>query len=76
MINSAQENSTLSVSQALDRVLEILRGSELYSPYLTPQMKDEDPMATEFVGGLMSVRITTEFVGRLMSVRITRNPWM
>ena len=35
--------------------MEILRTSELYSPYLTQQMKDEDPMTSDLVGGLVSV---------------------
>lgn len=38
--------------QALDRVLDILRSSELYSPHL--KMK-EDPVTNDLVGGLMTV---------------------
>lgn len=55
IINAAQENSPITVVQALDRVLEILRTSELYSPYLSQQLRaDEDPMTTDLVGGIMS----------------------
>lgn len=55
IINAAQENSPITVVQALDKVLDILRTSELYSPYFTQQMKEEDQMTSDLVGGLMSV---------------------
>ncbi|XP_069819122.1 high affinity cAMP-specific and IBMX-insensitive 3',5'-cyclic phosphodiesterase 8B isoform X3 [Dendropsophus ebraccatus] len=52
IINAAQENSPVTVAEALDRVLEILRTTELYSPQLGT--KDEDPHTSDLVGGLMS----------------------
>ncbi|KAJ6669815.1 hypothetical protein lerEdw1_000364 [Lerista edwardsae] len=52
IINSAQENSPVTVAEALDRVLEILRTTELYSPQLGT--KDEDPHTSDLVGGLMT----------------------
>ncbi|XP_015220404.2 high affinity cAMP-specific and IBMX-insensitive 3',5'-cyclic phosphodiesterase 8B isoform X2 [Lepisosteus oculatus] len=52
IINSAQENSPVTVAEALDRVLEILRTTELYSPQLGS--KDDDPHTNDLVGGLMS----------------------
>ncbi|XP_029431727.1 high affinity cAMP-specific and IBMX-insensitive 3',5'-cyclic phosphodiesterase 8A isoform X2 [Rhinatrema bivittatum] len=52
IINAAQENSPMPVAEALDRVLEILRTTELYSPQLGT--KDEDPHTSNLVGGLMS----------------------
>ncbi|XP_030048151.1 high affinity cAMP-specific and IBMX-insensitive 3',5'-cyclic phosphodiesterase 8B isoform X2 [Microcaecilia unicolor] len=52
IINAAQENSSVTVAEALDRVLEILRTTELYSPQLGT--KDEDPHASDLVGGLMT----------------------
>lgn len=56
IINAAQENSPLTVVQALDKVLEILRTTELYSPHLsTQQVREEDQMTSDLVGGLMSV---------------------
>ncbi len=55
IINAAQENCPLTVVQSLDKVLEILRTSELYSPYFAQRMKDEDPMTSDLVGGLVSV---------------------
>ncbi|XP_070543664.1 high affinity cAMP-specific and IBMX-insensitive 3',5'-cyclic phosphodiesterase 8B-like isoform X3 [Ptychodera flava] len=55
IINAAQENSPITVVQALDRVLEILRTTELYSPQLNPlQVKEEDQITSDYVGGLMS----------------------
>lgn len=53
IINTAQENSPVTVAEALDRVLEILRTTELYSPQLGT--KDEDPHTSDLVGGLMTV---------------------
>ncbi|NWX61122.1 PDE8B phosphodiesterase, partial [Promerops cafer] len=52
IINAAQENSPITVAEALDRVLEILRTAELYSPQLGT--KDEDPHTSDLVGGLMN----------------------
>ncbi|XP_024417453.3 high affinity cAMP-specific and IBMX-insensitive 3',5'-cyclic phosphodiesterase 8A isoform X3 [Desmodus rotundus] len=52
IINAAQENSPMPVTEALDRVLEILRTTELYSPQFG--VKDDDPHASDLVGGLMS----------------------
>uniref|UniRef100_A0A8C9T3Y2 Phosphodiesterase n=1 Tax=Scleropages formosus TaxID=113540 RepID=A0A8C9T3Y2_SCLFO len=51
IINAAQESSPMPVAEALDRVLEILRTTELYSPQLGT--KDEDPHTNDLVGGLM-----------------------
>ncbi|XP_054569175.1 high affinity cAMP-specific and IBMX-insensitive 3',5'-cyclic phosphodiesterase 8A [Eptesicus fuscus] len=52
IINAAQENSSVPVTEALDRVLEILRSTELYSPQFGA--KDEDPHANDLIGGLIS----------------------
>ncbi|XP_044086943.1 high affinity cAMP-specific and IBMX-insensitive 3',5'-cyclic phosphodiesterase 8A isoform X3 [Neovison vison] len=52
IINAAQESSPVPVTEALDRVLEILRTTELYSPQFGA--KDDDPHANDLVGGLVS----------------------
>uniref|UniRef100_A0A9J7Y0P2 Phosphodiesterase n=1 Tax=Cyprinus carpio carpio TaxID=630221 RepID=A0A9J7Y0P2_CYPCA len=52
IINAAQESSPMPVAEALDRVLEILRTTELYSPQLGT--KEEDPHTNDLVGGLMT----------------------
>ncbi|NWQ80366.1 PDE8B phosphodiesterase, partial [Columbina picui] len=52
IINAAQENSAVTVAEALDRVVEILRTTELYSPQLGN--KDEDPHTSDLVEGLMT----------------------
>uniref|UniRef100_A0A674JVG5 Phosphodiesterase n=1 Tax=Terrapene triunguis TaxID=2587831 RepID=A0A674JVG5_9SAUR len=54
IINAAQESSPMPVAEALDRVLEILRTTELYSPQLGT--KDEDPHTSDLVGGLMTIQ--------------------
>lgn len=51
IINAAQENSPMPVTEALNRVLDILRTTELYSPQFNAE---DDPHATDLVGGLMS----------------------
>ena len=55
MINTVRESSPMAVTEALDRVLEILRTTELYSRRL--RVKDDDPHASDLVEGLMSVSI-------------------
>lgn len=55
IINAAQENSPITVVQALDKVLEILRTSQLYSPHFVQPMKEGDTMTSDLVGGLVSV---------------------
>ncbi|XP_015244528.1 PREDICTED: high affinity cAMP-specific and IBMX-insensitive 3',5'-cyclic phosphodiesterase 8B isoform X2 [Cyprinodon variegatus] len=52
IINAAQESSPVTVAEALERVLEILRTTELYSPQLAS--KEDDPHTNDLVGGLMS----------------------
>uniref|UniRef100_A0A672SB55 Phosphodiesterase n=1 Tax=Sinocyclocheilus grahami TaxID=75366 RepID=A0A672SB55_SINGR len=52
IINAAQESSPMPVAEALDRVLEILRTTELYSPQFGT--KEEDPHTNDLVGGLMT----------------------
>ncbi|KPP73888.1 high affinity cAMP-specific and IBMX-insensitive 3',5'-cyclic phosphodiesterase 8A-like, partial [Scleropages formosus] len=58
IINAAQESSPMPVAEALDRVLEILRTTELYSPQLGT--KEEDPHTNDLVGGLMTIAQTME----------------
>ncbi|XP_020904916.1 high affinity cAMP-specific and IBMX-insensitive 3',5'-cyclic phosphodiesterase 8A isoform X2 [Exaiptasia diaphana] len=56
MLNAAQENSPVTVVHALDRVVEILRSAELYSPVFAGHNTTDadDVMANDLVGGLMS----------------------
>ena len=56
LINAVQESSSLTVSQALEKVVEILRTSELYAPRLPQQIaRDSDPMTNDLVEGLVVV---------------------
>ncbi|XP_059156380.1 high affinity cAMP-specific and IBMX-insensitive 3',5'-cyclic phosphodiesterase 8B-like [Physella acuta] len=64
IINAAQENSPLTVAQALDKVLEILQTSELYSPFQHQEMgENDDPMASDLVEGLMSQNVKRKLSG-------------
>lgn len=65
IINAAQESSPVTVAEALDRVLEILRTTELYSPQLAS--KEDDPHTNDLVGGLMSVRGSVDTYYMLLS---------
>lgn len=53
ILTSVQDSCSNQVAQALDKALEILRTSELYSPYLSQPLK-EDQMTSDLVGGLLS----------------------
>lgn len=55
---ATQENSPAFVAQALEKVLEILRSSELYSPQFPGQQtKPDDQMTSDLVSGLITVRV-------------------
>lgn len=58
MILATQEHSPVFVVQALDRVLDILRSTDIYSPQFTGlrQNHAEDQMASDLFSGLVSVR--------------------
>lgn len=47
----------MSVTEALNHVLDILRTTELYSPQFNTE---DDPHATDLVGGLMSVSLIAQ----------------
>ena len=49
------EDSPPGIAQNLERVLEILRSSELYSPYFNNPMIKGDQMTTDLVGGLITM---------------------
>lgn len=74
IINAAQESSPVTVAEALDRVLEILRTTELYSPQLAS--KEDDPHTNDLVGGLMSVRGTVYTQCRLFKEQRTNKAHM
>lgn len=61
----------MPVIEALDRVLEILRTTELYSPQLGA--KDDDPHASALVEGLMSVRVSDTAAGGSLFCRLSRS---
>lgn len=62
IINAAQENSPITVVQALDKVLEILRTSQLYSPHFVQPMKEGDTMTSDLVGGLVSQNVKRQLI--------------
>lgn len=84
IINAAQESSPMPVTEALDRVLEILRTTELYSPQFGA--KDDDPHANDLVGGLVSdglrrlsgneYVLSTKTFSRLPAAALSPSPFM
>lgn len=55
MLMATKDNCAASVSQSLDRVIDILRSTELYNPQLSACMgKAEDQMTSDLVAGLTS----------------------
>lgn len=64
MIYDAQAWSgpNVNVMQALDKALDILRASELYAPHIL-QVKEEDPLTHDYVGGLCDVSTRYYSVG-------------
>lgn len=56
MLLATQENSPIFVAQALDRALDILRSTELYSPQFPglQQVRAEDQITSDLVTGLVS----------------------
>lgn len=60
IIAAAQQNCPLYIAQALEKVLEILRTTELYSPQFFEGsfkgIKSDDPLTTDLLGALLSVR--------------------
>lgn len=56
MLHDAQVNPSVNILQAIDRVLEILQTTELFVPPVH-QVKEEDPLTNDYVGGLCDVCI-------------------
>ncbi|XP_062516433.1 high affinity cAMP-specific and IBMX-insensitive 3',5'-cyclic phosphodiesterase 8B-like [Corticium candelabrum] len=53
MLNRAQEQSPNGFYQSLEKVMDLLRSTELYLPWQTGMMIEDDPRTRDFVGGLM-----------------------
>lgn len=57
MLHEAQaSSSTVSVVHVLDKVIDILKSTELFDPQIR-QVKEEDPLTNDYVEGLCDVRI-------------------
>ncbi|CAL8088263.1 unnamed protein product [Orchesella dallaii] len=56
IIATAQQNCPVYIAQALEKVLEILRTTELYSPQFFEgnRAKSDDPLTTDLLGALLS----------------------
>lgn len=58
LLYSAHEQSSGLVQQQLEKVLDILRSTELYSPQLKEnRIQAEDPITTDLISALLSVSL-------------------
>ncbi|XP_021956702.1 high affinity cAMP-specific and IBMX-insensitive 3',5'-cyclic phosphodiesterase 8A isoform X2 [Folsomia candida] len=70
IIAAAQQNCPLYIAQALEKVLEILRTTELYSPQFFEggsKIKSDDPLTTDLLGALLSQGPRLSTTGRRSS---------
>jgi len=82
LINSVQENAGTEVVQTLDKVVDILRTTELYSPQLKDDRgKSGDPVASDLIGALLSsgpsvtpiARRSSSDSGSVSKIGVSRN---
>ena len=59
IIAAAQQSCPLYIAETLEKVLEILRTTEIYSPQFFEgnRVRSDDPLTTDLLGALLSVRI-------------------
>lgn len=58
LLYSAHEQSSPSIQAQLDKVVDILRSTELYSPQLKEnRIRPDDPVTVDLISALLSVRI-------------------
>lgn len=57
ILAQVQENCSNDESKLLDRVIEFLKREGLYSPQIK-EIRPEDPVATDLIGALLTVRFT------------------
>ncbi|XP_065059592.1 high affinity cAMP-specific and IBMX-insensitive 3',5'-cyclic phosphodiesterase 8B-like [Rhopilema esculentum] len=55
MLNAVQENSPVNVVQVLEKVIDILRSTELFNPF-TDKVEDKGGVENDLVDGLMHTR--------------------
>lgn len=57
LLSAATEGAPPSTVACIERAVDMLRTSELYSPQMKedPKLRAEDPIATDLIGALLSV---------------------
>lgn len=55
LLAQVQENCSSDEAKLLDRVMEFLKREGLYSPQMK-EIRTEDPVATDLIGALLTVR--------------------
>lgn len=75
LLAQVQENCSNDESKLLDRVIEVLKREGLYSPQIK-EIRPEDPVATDLIGALLTVRLTGGAFGlNLLSFPFTAGPY-
>lgn len=56
-MSSAQEGATPQTVTLIDRAIDVLRTTELYSPHMREdyRLKSDDPVANDLIGALLTV---------------------
>lgn len=74
IISAAQESCPHHVSQALEKVLDILRSTELFTPHLEMKGRSEDPVTTDLVGALLLGQKPSGYIRRSSNESGTKSP--
>jgi len=74
IIATAQESCPNYVSQALEKVLDILRSTELFTPHLEVKGRSEDPVTTDLVGALLLGQKPSGYIRRSSNESGTKSP--
>jgi hypothetical protein len=59
LLSAAEDGAPPSTVAYIERAVDMLRTSELYSPQMKdePKLRVEDPIATDLIGALLSVSL-------------------
>lgn len=73
LLYSAHEQSSPSIQAQLDKVVDILRSTELYSPQLKEnRIRPDDPVTVDLISALLSVSNNPYFFARHIGTYLSR----
>nr|CAD7199359.1 unnamed protein product [Timema douglasi] len=75
LINSAQEEAAEPVVQILDKVIDIVRTTELYTPHMKERpIKLTDPVTSDLISALLMVRTSLHLGETLIPIKVGSGP--